>query len=672
MTEKFVELSKKNYSSQDQDVVNIACYGKIITVPPKYNAMTTRLQQNDARLRDLYSEEDIWKANKHPYIIHYADKNKPWNSSFVYMEQYWWNIARKTPYIDLFKIDASFYKTQLEQWWYRAKKTSLNLDNPKTFNEKIQWMKLYDSTPLKTRLADKYLVRDWVKEKIGEEFLIPLLGVYDRFEDIDFDKLPNQFVIKCNHGSAYNIIVKDKSKLDLVDAKAKLDKWMNEDFAFKSVELHYRDIEHKIIIEKYMDDGTGDLRDYKYTCFNGKPEFIWIDSDRHTKHKRNLYDLNWKQLPYKVNSHYDTFPSPDKPERLDEMTQLAKILSEGFSYVRVDFYIINGKIYFGEMTFTSSSGTEDIVPESFDRYLAKKIKLPKLAYNIDTGEYYKLPKPSKLAPYLFFPYYLFKVAQMRKKVFALTTDKILSEFTKMRIDIKNSGTAKNALSITAPKANIDTPAWFTNARGIGQMVQGNNLKQTIKIKAINDGKLIFDFRGQDKRDKENQRIPLWCDYQSIKIDGKKINDKKEQTWHDKPYHYEMPVKDGQEVKVEIEQTYHRYMEGDLRDTILELFPSDKYITENIDKLTAKIFHFIESKASAKTLKQKLTKKEASLKLFKVLPIASFRHSGGKKVWKIFGLPVFKKRMTNNGNTTKYYILGINLLQLNKKTTDVLR
>lgn len=284
-------------------------------------------------------------------------------------------------------------KKSLEMWYYGLTKQQLNLEAPKTFNEKIQWLKLYDSTPIKTRLADKYLVRDWIKEKIGEEYLIPLLGVYDRFDDIDFDALPNQFVIKCNHGCAYNIIVKDKNKLDLQEVKTKLDGWLSENYAFRyGFELHYRDIPPKILIEKYMDDGTGDLRDYKYTCFNGKPEFIWIDSDRHSLHKRNLYDLNWHQLNCKVNSRYDTFPSPSRPVYLEEMNKLAAILSEGFAYVRVDFYIIDEKIYFGEMTFTSSSGTEDIVPPSFEEHLSSLIKLPKLAYNIDTGKYYKLPK----------------------------------------------------------------------------------------------------------------------------------------------------------------------------------------------------------------------------------------------------------------------------------------
>lgn len=300
------------------------------------------------------------------------------------------NISKLRDYVYYKNLALEQYPESLREWYFNKTGKTLNLDNPQTFNEKIQWLKLYDSTPLKTRLADKYLVRDWVKEKIGEQYLIPLLGVYDSFDEIDFDKLPDRFVMKCNHGSGWNIIVKDKTKLDKNEAKEKLNRWLKTNFAYVAgFELHYRDIKPKIIIEEYMDDGTGDLRDYKYTCFNGKPEFIWIDSDRHSEHKRNLYDLDWKQLNYKVNSKYLTFPSPQKPKCLKEMTKLAEILSAGFPYVRVDFYIINNKIYFGEMTFTSSSGTEDINPVSFDKYLANKIKLPKLAYDMDKKRYYK-------------------------------------------------------------------------------------------------------------------------------------------------------------------------------------------------------------------------------------------------------------------------------------------
>ena len=393
VSQNFLKILKTSHNFTEQDILNVACYRKIITLPPKYNSMISILKDNNPLLRDLYREQEINEAKNSPFIIHYSDKNKPWNSINVYMEKYWWDIAKKTPYINTLFTRENIYKSKLKKFWFNIKKKILDIDRPISFNEKIQWIKLYDSTPIKTRLSDKYLVREWVGEKIGEEYLIPLYGAYDKFEDINFENLPNKFVIKCNHGSGFNIIVKNKSRLNLTKVKSTIEKWMNINYAFfGGLELQYRDIKHKIIIEKYLDDNTGDLRDYKITCFNGKPHFIWIDSDRHSNHKRNLYDLNWNQLPYKVNTRYSTFPSPKKPKCLEKLLELASILSKNFIYVRVDFYIINDKIYFGEMTFSSSSGTEDISPKYFEDELSSLIILPKIAYNIDSGQYYKLNK----------------------------------------------------------------------------------------------------------------------------------------------------------------------------------------------------------------------------------------------------------------------------------------
>ena len=391
LTLKFIELSHLNSNFTAQDILNVVCYGKIITLPPKYNALVLRFIKNNPILIDLYKEENIFEAIDEPYIINYYEKKKPWNSIGIFMEKYWWNVAKKTPFINNLFSRENIYKNSLKKFYYMIHKKVLDFDRPKSFNEKIQWLKLYDSTPVKTKLSDKFLVREWINDKIGEEYLIPLIGVYDKFEEIDFEKLPNQFVLKCNHGSAYNIIVKNKAKLNITKAKLIVEKWINENYAFNiGLELQYRDIKPRILIEKFMDDGTGDLRDYKFTCFKGKPLFLWVDSGRHTIHKRNLYDLNWNQLPYKVNTLYSTFPSPKKPKNLKKMVELASILSEDFVYVRVDFYNILDKIYFSEMTFTSSSGIEDIKPDSFERRLASLIKLPKIVYNIDTGKYYRM------------------------------------------------------------------------------------------------------------------------------------------------------------------------------------------------------------------------------------------------------------------------------------------
>gem|GEM_PF-90524 len=268
------------------------------------------------------------------------------------------------------------YSEILSDWYAEKTNKKLDLNNPRTFNEKIQWLKLYDSTPLKTRLADKYLVRDWIKDKIGEEYLIHLLGVYNSFDEIDFDMLPNQFVLKANHGSAWNAVVKDKTEFDKEKKKSRFDDFMRTNFAYRAgLELHYRDIKPKIIAEKYMVDESGQLKDYRFVCFGGEPKFIWVDFDRYTDHKRNIYDLEWNLLPFSLN-----YPKGDDslspPANLKEMISLAKDLSEGFYHVRVDFYSINSKIYFGEMTFTNAAGIGKFEPAKWDGIWGEMIKLP--------------------------------------------------------------------------------------------------------------------------------------------------------------------------------------------------------------------------------------------------------------------------------------------------------
>lgn len=183
------------------------------------------------------------------------------------------------------------YASALADWYYDIHDWKrLDLENPKTYNEKMQWLKLYDSIPMKTRLADKYLVREWVIEKIGEEYLVTLLGVWDNFDEIDFDKLPDKFALKANHGCDWNIIVTDKSKFDKEDARRKFKSWLGINFAFRNgLELHYLNIPPKIIAEEYLEDIN--LYDYKFMCFNGEVKFLWVVSDRSTHRKRRHYLL---------------------------------------------------------------------------------------------------------------------------------------------------------------------------------------------------------------------------------------------------------------------------------------------------------------------------------------------------------------------------------------------
>ena len=236
----------------------------------------------------------------------------------------------------------------------------LNLDNPKTIQDKINWMKLYDSTPLKSKCADKVLVHEYCKEKLGEDICIPIIKTYDKAEDIKWDELPDRFVIKCNHGSGMNIIVKDKSKLDKGAARAKLAKWMKEDFSFRNgYEMHYHAIKRKILVEQFMEDGHPDLVDFKIFCFNGEPKLCLVIGNRSSKTQsyRNYYDMDFNFVNLSKTKNKNNPKIKDKkPEHFEEMKEYAKKLSEDFKFVRVDFYEIGGKVYLGELTFTPAAG----------------------------------------------------------------------------------------------------------------------------------------------------------------------------------------------------------------------------------------------------------------------------------------------------------------------------
>lgn len=233
-----------------------------------------------------------------------------------------------------------------------------NIDNPVTIQDKINWLKIYDSTPLKTKCADKIQLHDYCKEKLGVDLCIPIIKVYDRVDDIDWDELPNQFVVKCNHGSGMNIIVKNKSKLNIPETKRKLEGFMADDFAFHvGYEMHYHDIPHKVFVEEYMTDEKQEtsLFDYKFWCFNGEPKFMTVN-DGHGHGTMNFYDLNFVKLDIRRTDYRPMVLDPEKPKTFDIMSICAKVLSEDFKFVRVDFYEINEKVYLGELTFTPGAG----------------------------------------------------------------------------------------------------------------------------------------------------------------------------------------------------------------------------------------------------------------------------------------------------------------------------
>ena len=268
------------------------------------------------------------------------------------------------------------YAKGLKLWYSKKTNKSLNLDNPKTYTEKIQWIKLYDIDYLKAYLTDKYLVREWIKKKIGEKYLIPLLGFWDQFKDIDFNNLPNKFVLKCNHGSNMNIIVLDKNKFNISEAKKKMDYWMKINYAFfYGLELQYKNIKKKIIAEEYIENNNNNINDYKIWCFDGKIEVIMVITERNKIKKYAFYDKNWNLLPF----YYSNFQEKkiDRPKNLNELIKISEILSKGFRHVRTDFYILNnGTIKFGEMTFTPNSGIVNFSKEEYNEYFGNKIHIP--------------------------------------------------------------------------------------------------------------------------------------------------------------------------------------------------------------------------------------------------------------------------------------------------------
>lgn len=253
---------------------------------------------------------------------------------------------------------------------------AINWDNPKTLNEKLQWLKIYWRDPLATVCADKYAVRDYVRDTIGEQYLNTLIGVYDTIDEIDINSLPDKFVLKATHGSSMNIICSDKSKMNWGNEKKKLKRWLTTNYYCGNREWVYKNIKPRIICEEYLGDN---IVDYKLYCFNGEPRYWFVATDRKAGVKADYYELDWKKAPFRwiyppLNS------PPQKPQNSDKMIELSKMLSKPFPFVRVDFYEINGKIYFGELTFFHGSGFGWYEPREYNEYLGQLLKLPEKAW----------------------------------------------------------------------------------------------------------------------------------------------------------------------------------------------------------------------------------------------------------------------------------------------------
>lgn len=257
----------------------------------------------------------------------------------------------------------------------------LNLDDPVTFNEKLQWLKLYDRRPEYTTMVDKYAVKKYVADIIGEQYIIPTLGVWDRFEDIDFDKLPNQFVLKCTHDSGGLVVCKDKTKLNKSKAKKKIEKCLKNNYFYLGREWPYKNVHPRIIAEQYMEDNqSSELRDYKFFCFNGRVEFLYLSEglENHETARISYVSLDWEKMPFCRDDYKPFEQLPPKPDNLEEMVRIAEELSAGIPHVRVDFYNVNGQILFGELTFYSGSGFTKFDPESSDFEIGKLLELPEI------------------------------------------------------------------------------------------------------------------------------------------------------------------------------------------------------------------------------------------------------------------------------------------------------
>lgn len=262
---------------------------------------------------------------------------------------------------------------------YRYKmKRDLNLEAPVLYTEKLQWLKLYDHRPEYTRMVDKYAVKDYIAATIGPEYVVPLLGVWERAEDIDFDILPQQFVLKTTHDSGSFLICRDKSTFNIPEAKQKMRRFLRRDYYKCCREWPYKHVKPRIIAEAYLEDSTqGELRDYKFFTFGGVPKVLYIAQGRGSGEKTvaDFFDMDFNHLPFTIDHDMAPVP-PEKPVNFELMKDLAAKLSAGTPQLRVDFYEVDGKVYFGEMTFFHCSGMAPFHPEQWDRTFGNWVTLP--------------------------------------------------------------------------------------------------------------------------------------------------------------------------------------------------------------------------------------------------------------------------------------------------------
>ena len=271
--------------------------------------------------------------------------------------------------------DVDILKKRLAVFYKLKTGRGINIEKATTYTEKVQLYKLFMINRGYEKYTDKVVVRDWIKNKIGEKYLIPIYGIWTDANDISFDKLPKSFALKTNHGAGMNLIVNDKDKINVKDAVVKINRWLNTDYSVQNgFEFQYRNIKPLVYAEKLIFNQKGELPEYKFICFSGQPLYCMVDTDRFGTHKRNIYNMQWKLQSWNIGS-YENSNHVSMPDNFLDMIEIAKILSKGFSHVRVDLYNVDGKILFSEMTFTTGSGYSFPKPESANKMLGDLWKI---------------------------------------------------------------------------------------------------------------------------------------------------------------------------------------------------------------------------------------------------------------------------------------------------------
>lgn len=305
------------------------------------------------------------------------------------MQQITYKLKRKFQKLNKFILNHLPAYIYLKLVWKKksGSKEKLNLRKPKGFNEKINWLKIYNRDPQYTILADKYRVREWVSKTIGKEYLVPLIAVFDSADEIDFNLLPDKFVLKCNHNSGEGMcICRDKSKIDSEAVVKRLNIELKKDYSLESREWPYKNITPKILCEELLegekiDNFLSTIVNYKFYCFNGEPKFLYVaidntDDGKKGKTKLNILSMNWKKTPFFRTDHANIIDIIEKPEAFDKMVEICKALSDNIPFVRVDLYCINEKIYFSEMTFSPGGGFALFSPNDWEEKIGDWITLP--------------------------------------------------------------------------------------------------------------------------------------------------------------------------------------------------------------------------------------------------------------------------------------------------------